>query len=112
MRYSGDGKSFTILRKLVTITLLVLVCCCALAAGLFCLYYPGYKRLREINHKVEDIRASVERIEHENKELAERVRRLSTPAGSPLHIERVARQKIGLVKDGETVYYVKRDDQR
>ncbi len=111
MRSSGDRKSFTILRRLA-VTLFGLVCCLALIAGLYCFYYPGYQRLREIDRQVESKRSSVERIEAENDELGARIRVLSTPADNPLHFEKAARQKIGLVKDGETVYHLTGPDQQ
>lgn len=111
MRYSGDGKFSTILRR-VAIAWLVLVCCSVLTAGLFYVYYPGYRKLQETNRKVEAVRANVARIERENKELGERIRILSAPADSPFYLEEVARRNIGLVKDGETVYHLQPPDQR
>jgi cell division protein FtsB len=111
MRSSKGKTSFTILRRF-SITLLGLVCCSALVAGLYCLYHPGYQRLRDINRQVEIKREKVRRIEAENDELAAKIRVLKTPADNPLHFEKAARQKIGLVKDGETVYHLAGPDER
>jgi cell division protein FtsB len=76
------------------------------------LYYPGYQRLRDINREVEIKSENVERIEAENDELRAKISVLSTPADNPLHLETAARQKIGLVKDGETVYHLAGPDER
>jgi cell division protein FtsB len=88
------------------------VVCCALAVGLYYLYYPGYQRLQEIDREVERKREDVELIEAENEELGNRIRTLKSPADNLLYFEKAARQKIGLVKDGETVYHLAGPDQQ
>jgi cell division protein FtsB len=65
-----------------------------------------------MDRQLESKRSSVKRIEAENDELGAKIRVLSTPADNPLHFEKAARQKIGLVKNGETVYHFTGPDQQ
>ena len=105
MRYSRQKRYSTIWRRL-GISLVVFGCCAVLSVGLLSLYYPGYQELRGIKRKIENVQRDIEQLERENKELVERIEKLRSPADNPLYMEKLARQNIGLVRDGETVYYL------
>jgi len=106
MRDSKGRKSFTIWRKW-GIPLAAIVSCSGLAVGLYHLYRPGFQRLREMKTRIQETEARVEELERENEGYAEKRKKLSEPpSGDPLYIEKVARQNIGLVREGETVYHV------
>jgi len=105
MRNSKERMSFTIWRKL-GISLLVVVCCCAVVSGAYFLYRPNFQNLREMKADIEETGAKVEQLKRENEEYTDRIRKLrEPPAGDPLYIEKRARQNVGLVREGETVYH-------
>jgi cell division protein FtsB len=97
--------SSTIWRKLA-IPLLV-VGCCFIVSGAYFLYSPNVERLREMKVKIEEKEARVEKLKRENEEYVDRIQKLrEPPAGDSLYIEKKARQKGGLVREGETVYHL------
>ena len=112
MRNSKGRTSSTIWRKL-GISLLVVVCCSVVVSAGYVLYRPNFHTLREMNVDIEETEASVEQLKRENEEYTEKMQKLrELPAGDPLYIEKIARQNIGLVRDGETVYRVENPAQQ
>jgi cell division protein FtsB len=106
MRNSKVAKSFTTWRK-VGVALIGIACCCGAAIGLYHLYRPGFQKLKAIKARIEETDARVEQLKQENEVYEERSRNLrEPPAGDPLYIERVAREKVGLVREGETIYHL------
>ena len=106
MRNSKGRTPFTIWRKL-GISLVAVVCGCVVATGLYFLFHPDFQRLRALKVRIEEIEARIEQLERENEEYAEKMQKLrEPPAGDPHYIEKIARQNIGLVREGETVYHM------
>jgi cell division protein FtsB len=64
--------------------------------------YPVLRLQYQQQREVASLEAQLEGIKERNTELAEQVDRLKTPEG----VEEVARQNLGLVKDGEQSYVV------
>ena len=105
MRNSKGRMSSTIWRKL-GISLLVAVCCCAVGSGAYLLYRPNFQKLRNMKANIEETGTRIEQLKRENEEYVNRIRKLrEPPAGDPLYIEKRARQNVGLVREGETVYH-------
>jgi cell division protein FtsB len=105
MRNSKATGSFTTWRK-VGVALIALACCCGAAVGLYHLYHPGFEKLKAIKTRIMETEARVEELKQENEVYEEKSRKLrEPPAGDPLYIEKVAREKVGLVREGETVYH-------
>lgn len=112
MRNSRGRTYFTIWRKL-GVSLLVVVGCCAVASGAYFLYRPNFQKLRQMKFNIEETGATVEQLKRENEEYMKRIQKLrEPPAGNPLYIEKRARQNVGLVRDGETVYHMEGPGQR
>jgi len=106
MRNSKETKSFTTWRK-IGFALIALACCCGVAIGLYHLYQPGFQRLKTIKTRIEETESRVEELKQENELYEEKSRKLrEPPTGDPLYIEKVAREKVGLVREGETVYHL------
>lgn len=64
--------------------------------------YPVLRLQYQQQREVASLETELEGIKTRNIELAEQVDRLKTPEG----VEEIARQDLGLVKDGEQVYVV------
>jgi cell division protein FtsB len=68
----------------------------------------GYLRRRELARDNEQLSAEVEELRHENELLREELERLDDPEA----VEKIAREELGLVKEGETVYrFVEKDEE-
>ena len=105
MRNSRERMSSTIWRKLA-IPLLV-VGCCFTVSGAYFLYRPNAERLRGMKVKGEEAEARVEKLKRENEDYVDRIQKLrEPPAGDLLHLEKKARENVGLVREGETVYHL------
>ena len=106
MRNSKGKTSSTIWHKL-RISVLVVVCCGAVVGGAHYVYRPNFQKLRQMEVDIEKTRETVDQIERENEEYNNKMQKLrEPPAGDPLYIEKRARETVGLVKDGETVYHL------
>jgi cell division protein FtsB len=69
----------------------------------------GYLRRRELSRENERLRAEMEQLQDENARLREELNRLDDPEA----VEKLAREELGLVKNGETVYrFVEKDKNR
>jgi len=63
----------------------------------------GLSKLWEQSERIEVLRGEISRLERENASLAEEVRLLTD---DPKTIERIARERYGMVKENESVYMV------
>jgi len=64
--------------------------------------YPVLRLQYQQQREVASLEAELEGLKERNTELAEQIDRLQTPEG----VEEIARQDLGLVKDGEQAYVV------
>jgi cell division protein FtsB len=81
----------------------------ALLVYVFVFSRHGYLRRRELARENERLHAEMERLEDENARLREELNRLDDPDA----VEKLAREELGLVKDGETIYrFVEKDKDR
>ncbi|RCK78715.1 MAG: hypothetical protein OZSIB_1242 [Candidatus Ozemobacter sibiricus] len=65
------------------------------------IYLSRYSAIRALLQKEEEMTQRLQELERENRRLKENLDLLSTPAG----IERLARERLGLVKPEEVVIY-------
>ncbi len=56
-------------------------------------------QLRSINRNIDQVQQKIHYMQQKNKELTLEIKRLQSDA----YVERIAREKLGLVKPGETV---------
>jgi len=69
----------------------------------------GILNLLEKRREVDALRAELEDLRAENARLATQIAELRT---SPRPIERIAREKLGLARADETVFFVREEDAR
>ena len=81
-----------------------LVVGCVIGVLLVALYRPGAARMRELDDEVDQMRASNKELELEKGAFKHRKLLLEN---DPLTVEVEARDRFGLIKEGETVYVVK-----
>lgn len=90
LRSSGRKKAWS---KLLVIA--------ALAYGFVIVMSFGeqFMQLRSINRNIDQVQEKIRYMQQKNKELTQEIKRLQSDA----YVERIAREKLGLVKPGETV---------
>ena len=65
------------------------------------IFLPSYTKLQDLKQKNLDYEYQIRQLTMDNDRLREERRRLEH---DPVYLERVAREKMGLVRDGEVVY--------
>jgi cell division protein FtsB len=71
------------------------------------LFFPGFAKFQELKQKLSDTEAKLRQTQKRNAFLEERIGQLKTNQDS---LEIVAREKMGVVKKGETVLKLIRED--
>ncbi len=79
---------------------LVLFITCAVV---FVLFLPSYIKMQEMNERNNAYQRQIKDLTLENAKLSEERRRL---IDDPEYLERVARRKFGIIKEGETIYKI------
>jgi cell division protein FtsB len=64
------------------------------------IFLPGFAKLQEMKQKLSDIEAEVRKTQRENAILEEKIEQMKS---NQEYLENVAREKMGVVKKGETV---------
>jgi cell division protein FtsB len=72
------------------------------------IFIPGYARLQGLKHANQTLLSEIEEIKSENQELAQQIDRLEK---DPFYIERRARNRLGIGKEGEIRYRVIYEEQ-
>lgn len=70
-------------------------------------FLPGFAKLQELKVKLADIEARIRRTQRDNALLEERIAQMDNKE----YLEIVAREKMGVVKKGETVIKIIREDE-
>ena len=80
------------------------------AVGLFILtiivliiFLPSYTKMQDLKQKNLDYKRQIEQLQQKSAELREEKRLLET---DPVYLEKVAREKMGLIREGEVVYKI------
>ncbi len=91
----GDKKTKTSFKKRL-LTLIML----AFFFLVLINFYQGFSTLREKNAEIERLETEIEQVKYETEELEGELEYLS----SNEYVEKMARQDLGLVKEGEMLY--------
>jgi len=67
------------------------------------IFLPSYSQLQDLKLKNSDFAQEIEHLTQENARLKEERRRLEE---DPVYLEKVAREKMGLVREGEVIYRI------
>lgn len=70
---------------------------------LLVLFFPGYAKMQELRQKNRDLEDNIKKLQAENLKFSQEKERLEK---DPEYLERVAREKLGIVKKGEIVYKI------
>jgi len=81
--------------------IIVLALLASLLLGI--IFIPGYLRIRELSRQNQDLEKQIAEFRQLNKDLKEEQEKLIS---DPLYLEKVAREKLGVVRKGEVVYKV------
>ncbi|MFA5320373.1 MAG: septum formation initiator family protein [Candidatus Omnitrophota bacterium] len=73
-------------------------CLFGITVFLVILFLPGYTRLQELKDKNRDLGVKIKRLTIENALLEEELKRIES---DPMYQERLAREKLGVVRKGE-----------
>ena len=80
------------------------------AIGLFILtivvliiFLPSYTKMQDLKQKNLDYKKQIEQLQQKSAELKEEKRLLES---DPVYLEKVAREKMGLIREGEVVYKI------
>ena len=80
------------------------------AVGLFILtiivliiFLPSYTKMQDLKQKNLDYKRQIEQLQQKSAELKEEKRLLES---DPVYLEKVAREKMGLIREGEVVYKI------
>ncbi|MCD4781199.1 MAG: septum formation initiator family protein [Candidatus Omnitrophica bacterium] len=85
----GNGKRFLIFLIFVIIVFIVFI--------------PSYTRIQDLRQKNSNYEREIVQLHDMNRELAEERRLLND---DPEYLEKIAREKMGLVKEGEIIYRI------
>ena len=66
-------------------------------------FLPSYSRLQDLRQKNAEYAHEVKRLTVDNNLLAQEIMRLEH---DPIYLEKVARDKMGLIREGEVVYKI------
>ena len=69
----------------------------------FVLFLPSYTELQDLKQKNRDYDLQIRQLKEQNGNLVEEKRRLEE---DPAYLEKVAREKMGLIKEGEVIYKI------
>ena len=67
------------------------------------IFLPSYTMMQDLRQKNLDFSRQIERVNLENSRLREEKQRLEK---DPVYMEKMAREKMGLVREGEVVYKI------
>jgi cell division protein FtsB len=67
------------------------------------IFLPGYNKLQNLRARNEMLRKRIEELKKSNVELEQEIVKLKT---DPEYMEKVAREELGVVKEGEIIYKI------
>ncbi|MEW5758608.1 MAG: septum formation initiator family protein [Candidatus Omnitrophota bacterium] len=72
-------------------------------------FFPGYSKLEQLNQKNKELNHRIVELKRENVSLKTNIEKLKN---DPFYLEKVAREKMGVVKKGEVVYKIVPQDKQ
>ena len=72
-----------------------------LAFFVLAVFIPSFSKMQDLRARNDQLQAQIELLKVQNADLTEEKRMLED---DPVYFERVAREKMGIVKEGEVVY--------
>ncbi|HQP10438.1 MAG TPA: septum formation initiator family protein [Candidatus Omnitrophota bacterium] len=75
----------------------------AVAFAILWIFVPVFSKWQDLKQKDRDYQLQVKTLEEENQRLLEEKRLLEE---DPAYLEKVAREKMGLIREGEVIYHI------
>jgi len=72
-------------------------------------FLPGYIKLIKLKARNSELQVKVEELKYKNAQYLNQIHKLQT---DPLYVEKVAREKMGVVRKGEVLYKVVPEDDK
>jgi len=73
----------------------------AVAFAVLMIFLPLFSKVQDLKQRDREYQQTIARLAAENERLEEEMRRLEE---DPVYLEKVAREKMGLIRKGEVVY--------
>jgi cell division protein FtsB len=73
------------------------------------MFLPSYTKMQELKERNQEFLARIKELELKNKKLIQESQFLRN---NPEYLEKVAREKMGLIREGETVYKIVPQEQK
>ena len=70
-------------------------------------FLPSYSKMQDLRFKNLEYKRQIEQLVKKNRQLLQEKKLLES---DPVYLEKVAREKMGLVKDGEVIYKITTED--
>lgn len=67
------------------------------------IFIPGYLKIKRLDRQSRDLEMQITELKQTNKRLREEQRMLEN---DPFYLEKVAREKLGVAREGEVIYKV------
>lgn len=67
------------------------------------IFIPGYSKIKRLARQNRELEWQIEEIKQANRKLRREQQMLSS---DPVYLEKVAREKLGVVRKGEVVYHI------
>ncbi|MEW5895517.1 MAG: septum formation initiator family protein [Candidatus Omnitrophota bacterium] len=74
-----------------------------LGVVLLLVFLPSYQRMQDLKQKNREYELGIQELVQENSRLSEEKRLLEE---DPVYLEKVAREKMGLIREGEVIYKI------
>lgn len=78
------------------------------ALGVFLIFLPSYAQMQDLRQKNIDFARKIQQLRFDNARLKEQRSRLEN---DPIYLEKVAREKMGLIRENEMVYRIVPEEQ-
>jgi cell division protein FtsB len=69
-------------------------------------FYIGYREIKKMDNRITELESEISRLQEEKQELNSRIEAVN----SKEFVEKMARQKLGLLKEGELLYITVEDN--
>ena len=79
-----------------------------LAFFIFAVFVPSYTKMQDLKARNLELESQIKTLEKKNEELAKEKQLLED---DPVYLERVAREKMGIAREGEMVYRLMPEEQ-
>lgn len=104
----ADEKRTTKRKRVRFSTEIMFILSVVFCVSLSITYLVRYNNIRNLLQREAELKEKIESLERENRHLKQNLEMLSTPEG----IERLARERLGLVKPEELVIYTIDEDEK